>query len=268
MRGSVGAWVASSVLGRRLLLVLLLVVPVLANASAQVILRTAAQMGSDPKYIDQPADHARIVSGLCIDIHRAIEHIDPSIRIVGDQNWEPAARIEHLLEDGRLDMACALVRTPERERSLRFVEPRVAAFHYKLAARTGDAIEVRGWDDVRKLEPDNLILANHGWGYVHQLDAIPGLRIDMSAYSPDVNLQKLAAGHGRFFYFREPGLTEAIRRVGLAGQVRILPAVMSDSDVFMALRATLPPSTIAIVQHAMSQLDSSGELARLAGRWN
>ena len=236
-------------------------------AVAQTVLHTAAQMGSDPQYIDSMIGQTHVVNGLCIDLHRAIERVEPSLRIAGDQNWQPSSRIEEHLADGRLDMACAMVRTPEREKHLLFIEPRVSTLNFVLASRSNDPAQIKSWDDVRRLAPDNVVLANHGWGYVHQLDDVPGLHLDTSAYSPEVNLQKLVAGHGRFFYFREPGISEAIHRAGVAGQVHILPTVMKTADTFMAVRADLPTQTVAVLQQAMMQLASTGELAKLAARW-
>lgn len=136
-----------------------------AHAAETLELRTAAQLATAPKFIAQ-GDGA---AGLCIDLHRAIERLDPAIRITGDQQWRPLLRLEAELRSGSLDMACGLMRNREREAELAYLEPSLFSVTYFLVARADDAVDVAGWDDVRNLGDKGAILAMHGFGQVARL---------------------------------------------------------------------------------------------------
>lgn len=230
-------------------------------AGAQV-LRTAAQIGSAPKF-DVPAAGSRAVTGICVDIFRAMEAAQPGLRIVGDQNWLPAVRIEAQIAAGSLDIACAISRSRDDARRFTFIEPALFALDFRLAARRDDPVEIRNWDDVRGLAPDDLILVNHGWSYAMRLNAIPGLHVDDSGPTPDVNLKKLVRSRGRFFYFRSPGFSEAIAASDLCGDVRILPAVLEHADAYMIASRQLPQATVAELSGIIRTLHSSGQLDRI-----
>jgi hypothetical protein len=187
---------------------------------------------------------------------------------VGDQEWQPAPRIEHMLLSSRLDIACGLVRSAQLEAETLYIEPRLLTFKYRLAVRTDDSVEVHNWDDVRKLSPDNVILANHGWSSTQQLQEIEGLHVDSNAYTSSINLQKLSSGRGRFFYFRDPGFAEAIHKAGVEGKIRVLPVAMKTADVYLVVRSGLPVEVTDMIRQAVGKLDSSGELVRLTSKWN
>lgn len=231
-------------------------------AAGEVVLRTAAQIGSAPKF-DVPGPGNRPVTGLCIDFFRAMEAAQPGLRVVGDQSWLPAVRIENRLVDGSLDIACAISHSPEDEDRYFYVAPALFAFDFKLAARRNDPVDVHDWDDVRKLAPDNRILVNHGWAYADRLGAVPGLHVDDSGPTPEVNLKKLARSHGRFFYFRDPGFQTAIEAAKLCDQVRVLPAVFEHTDAYLIASRHLPPPTIEQLHRVIARLQANGELDRI-----
>lgn len=235
---------------------------------ADTTLRTAAQVDSDPKYVDVVSGASHSVSGVCVDIFRAMESANPSLHIVGDQSWQPGSRVEYMLEIGRLDIACGLVHSPEREKQFRFIEPHLFTFHYGLAARADDDVKITSWDDVRKLKPDNIILANHRWGSTSQLEKIPGLNVDSRAYDSGTNLKKLLAGHGRFFFFRDPGFSLIINKAGMHDRVRVLPTVMTVADTYMAVRKDLPEAAVAEIQKALVQITADGVLTDIKAKWN
>src|SRR4051812_7351279 len=84
--------------------------------------RTAAQEGSYPKFTALSADSKAHIGGLCIDIMRGIERVEPDLRFVGDQNWQPLMRIEAGVQGGQLDAACGLLKTPARLEKMDFIE--------------------------------------------------------------------------------------------------------------------------------------------------
>ncbi|MYM68615.1 transporter substrate-binding domain-containing protein [Pseudoduganella sp. FT55W] len=243
------------------LLCALLGTPVLA---APTVLKVVAQEGTEPKYI--PAGIGRVV-GLCVDLYRAIERIEPNVVFSGDQQWTPALQALSQLASHEHDALCAVQRTEERTRQYVFLEPALFQMRYQLIARAGDPVTVNNWDDVRNLGPKGIILANRGYTAPGMLERIGGLQVDASASTPAANLQKLIAGRGRFFLHRAPGMQGFIDRAGATTRVRILPTVMATTDVYMALGTHVDPAVRQRVQRALEQLDKNGELARLLRKW-
>lgn len=234
-----------------------------AQAADVIELRTAAQQSTAPKFV--PADGG--AAGLCVDIHRAIEKADPGLRITGDQQWRPLPRLEAELRSGTLDIGCGLMRNREREADLAYADPALFAVSYHLVARGDDPVDVQSWDDVRNLGDKGAILAIHGFGQVARLKELGGLTIDAGAADAATNLRKLLAGRGRFYYHRSPGIAAEIRKAGLEGKVRVLPAMMDSQRFYMVASRHVAGSTLARLNRALAQLDASGELKRLFGKW-
>jgi ABC-type amino acid transport substrate-binding protein len=234
-----------------------------ARAADIIELRTAAQQSTAPKFVQVEGSAA----GLCIDIHRAIEKTDPALRITGDQQWRPLPRLEAELRSGTLDIGCGLMRNREREAELAYADPALFSVSYHLVARADDPVEVQSWDDVRSLGDKGAILAIHGFGQVARLKELGGLTVDAGAVDATTNLRKLLAGRGRFYYHRSPGIATEIRKAGVDGKVRVLPVMMDSQRFYMVAGRHLPGSTLARLNRALAQLDASGELKRLAGKW-
>lgn len=247
-----------------LLLAACLLLPPAAGAEP-VVLRVAAQEGTEPKFI---ADGKDRIIGLCVDIFRAIERIDPGLVFVGDQQWMPLIRAYHEVAVQQRDALCGVQRTEEREQRYVYLDPPLFSIHYMLLARTGDDVAIRDWDDVRKLGKDGVVLGNRGYATTDFLIAQGGLQIDASATSPAMNVQKLVAGRGRFFLHRAPGLARLIASAGATGKVRILPTVMSTAQLYMVMGRHIDPAVVARVRGAIEQMERTGELARLLKKWD
>jgi hypothetical protein len=235
-------------------------------AAGDVSLRSAAQIGSAPKF-DSPTGSHDIV-GICVDIYRAIEGADPGLRIIGDQTWLPAIRIEQQIVDGKLDIACGFPKSQAFQPRYVFIEPKLFTFEFHMAVRAGDDADVHDWNDVRRLGPQNVVLVNHGWAYSSRVADIGGLRIDDSGPTPDVNLHKLVAGRGRFYYFRMPGFVHAIVSEDLCEEVRVLPSVLEYTDVYLIAGHHVPAAIVDRLGHALQVLNASGQLASIKEKWS
>lgn len=249
--------------GALLLAACLLLAP--AAKAEPVTLRVAAQEGTEPKFIADGKDH---IIGLCVDIFRAIERIDPGLVFVGDQQWMPLIRAYHEVAMQQHDALCGVQRTAERERQYVYLDPPLFPIQFMLLARAGDNVVIHDWEDVRKLGKDGVVLANRGHAATGILAAQGGLQINASATSPAMNVQKLVAGRGRFFLHRAPGLARLIASAGATGKVRILPAVMSTAQLYMVMGRHIDPAVVARVRGAVEQMEKSGELARLLKKWD
>jgi glutamate/aspartate transport system substrate-binding protein len=230
-------------------------------------IRTVAQYASEPKFVALDANGGNAIGGLCIDILRAIERVDPTLKFIGDQTWQPLPRIEAGLGNGQLDAVCALLPEGPREVKYTFIEPPVMVVNFYLVARADDDVQIANWDDVRRLGKQGVILAVHGIGILRKLREEGGLQIDAGAYTAKGNLGKLLAGRGRFYYRRSPGLETEIRTAGMTGKVKILPAIMQSEQWYMVLSKTVPADTADRIRQAIGTLKTRGELEQIQKKW-
>ncbi|WP_332853563.1 substrate-binding periplasmic protein [Duganella sp. S19_KUP01_CR8] len=229
-------------------------------------IRTSAQQGTEPKFQSASATGGRVV-GICIDIMRAVEKLDSDLKFTGDQAWQPLPRIYSGMDRGVLDASCGLSHSPERDKKYVFVGPPLFSIRYHLIARNDDAAVIANWDDLRKLAPDNVVLANRGFAGVTVLESAGVAQIDAGASDPKLNLQKLLAHRGRFFFHRMPGLQAVLDRSGLAEKFKILPTVMAISPLYFVLGKHVDPVLVDRLRTALQTLEKSGELERIAKAW-
>lgn len=257
MRGIYSIWTA---------LLLAVCPPVLAAGPPPIsLLRTAAQEGTEPKFIAVGKDR---IGGLCIDIMRAVEQADPGLRFVGDQRWKPLVRAYSELESGLEDVQCAVQHTAERSKRFTFIGPPLYTIEYHFLARSNDNVVINNWDDLRKLGPNNVVLVNRGFAAGDILGALGGIEVDASSTSQDLNLQKLLAGRGRLYFHRGPGLHKLLERTGNTNKVRILPQVMFSARLYFATSRQLDSRIGERLANVLYQLEKKGELERLMRKWD
>ncbi|MCG2586053.1 ABC transporter substrate-binding protein [Massilia sp. TS11] len=248
----------------RRLLACLLLLPPFALGAPVVELRTSAQLATAPKFISKGRTE---VVGLCVDVFRALERIDPGLRFSGDQQWRVTARIEDELERGQLDVACASVRSREREARYQFIDVPIMTARYFLLARADDPVQVNNWADLLALAPNNSMLVVKGFGILGRLREVGLSNIDDGALDNSTNLQKLVAGRARFFIMRSPGIDSLLRETGLEAKVRVLPAMLEQQPLFMMTGRHLAAATQQRLTRAIIRLEQSGELHRILVRW-
>lgn len=236
-----------------------------AAALAATDVRTAAQQGTEPKFLNDGRTGAMV--GICIDIMQAVERQDPSLKFTGQQNWQPLTRIYSGMDHGTLDASCGLSHSAERDRKYRFVGPALFNLHYHLIARIDDPVSIANWDDVRNLEPDGVVLANRGFAGVTVLQNAGVRLIDAGAASPQLNVQKLVARRGRLFFHRGPGLQALLNRTGYGDKVKILPTEMASSPLYFVVGKHVSASVVDRLRAALLALEKSGELERIARSW-
>jgi len=171
------------------------------------------------------------------------------------------------VEAGQLDAVCGLIRNEERAAAYRIPETPLFTVAYHFLVRADDQVNVKNLDEVRKLKNNGVILVNGGSGAVTFLKNAGNLKIDNLASSTARNIEKLLAGRGRFFYYRQPGLNSEIRKAGHEGKVRILPTVFDAQVFYMMLGPHMPKETEARLVQALARLNERGELKQIAERW-
>lgn len=240
-----------------------------AAPAGAIDVRTAAQEGAAPKFIAATVDGKPRIVGLCIDILRAIERVEPEIRFVGDQQWLPFIRVETAIDQGQLDVGCGMIRTREREKKNGFIDTPMFPVDYLLVVRADDDVQVRDWTDVRKLGDQGVVLTIHGFvGIATFMKNLGGLHVDPGGRSARVNLDKLLAGRGRFFVHRTPGIYGEIASSGLQDKVKVLPTVMYTENFHMMVARTMTADTRDKINRALIRLGESGEMAKLVRQWD
>lgn len=223
-------------------------------------LRTGAQ-DSSPKYYLEGTQ----MKGLCVDLIKAVERTDPTLKFTGYDRFVPLPRIEEGMasDPAAYDVFFGLIKSPAREAKFNFIDIPLYQTSLKLAARADDAIEVKSFDDIRKLGDEGSILAVRGTAHVAFLQQQGGLKIDAGANTTADDLIKLVNHRGRFVFNTNISLAHEIKRQKLEGKIRIIPATFHAEPQYLAVSKTLPPDTIAKLKSALARLESSGELSKI-----
>lgn len=240
---------------------LLLTAILLASAvttAAAIEIRTAAQ-DSQPKFVKD----SNGVSGLCVDIFKAIERTDPELKFSQLKDFVPLPRIEDGLVNGTLDAFCGLAKTASRQTKFDFIETPLYMTHSVLAARSDEKSDPQNFDDLRKLGPDAMVMVVTQTVHAEVLAAQPGLKVDAGAKDTSLNLQKLIAGRGRFVYHNDFALVDEIQRDKLGDKVKILSGSFASEGRYLVLSKLAAPGIKQKLTAALEKLGKSGELAKI-----
>lgn len=232
------------------------------TVAAPLVIRTAAQ-DSPPKFLKDGNN----INGLCIDVFRAIERLDPSLSFPILHEFVPLPRIEHQLSVGNYDLFCGLAKTPKREASLDFIEPPVYLTHATLAVRADDDIEIKSFDDLRKLGDKGVVLVVAKTVHAETLKAEAGIRFHDTSLSLGQTLQLLLNGRGRLLFHSDLALAEQIRLDRLGDKIKVLPTRLQVEGRYIVFSKKAPPALREKVSAALEQLSKSGELAKLFQRY-
>lgn len=238
----------------------LLLACVLAPACAHTVeVRVAGQEALVPKWV-----HLRNrLAGICPDILAAVERVEPRLRFSGYHQSRSLPGIEMGLENGSLDVACALTSSRRRQAIARPAGPPVYLVRHRLVARADDAADIHSVQDLARTGA--LVIAPRGAMSTGELRAA-GVRIDDATDDNWVNLRKVLAGHGRFVDMNELTLHHYLRDSGLAQRLRILPAVLEEEPTYFWVSRKADPAIARLLGAALEKLAASGELERIYAR--
>lgn len=201
--------------------------------------------------------------GICVDIYKAIETLDPQLRFVIDEETMPLRRIEYELHAGRRDLICGARKTPAREAAgMQFLKSGFYTSGYRLAVRSDDDVQVSSWEDVKKLGNQGVVLIMQGHGEIERLQQL-GIQLDSGTPSAEQNLIKLEAGRARFFYHRDIFFKSSSFNPKDHPKVRLIPTVFDPSPAYIAAGKMLSKDTLAQIETAFNRLMRSGEIARI-----
>jgi len=222
-------------------------------------LRTGAQDNNALKYDLRNAAKP----GICVEVLQAIEAGDPELHFSGTEQPMSLRRIEALLAEGQLDIFCALIRSPAREARMAFIEVPIYTVRHRIAVRAEDGVNVHSLEEIRRLGHEAAVIVNKSTAHEDLLRSAGGLQIDASSPDTAVNLKKLVAQRGRFYYHTENALLRYIEDGGLEGKVRLLPTVFKSEALYLACSPRLAPATRQRLQQALEKLARRGELERI-----
>lgn len=232
-----------------------------AAMGAPLALRVMAQESIPPKWIATRTG----LRGLCPDILLAIERIEPRLKFSRSIEIRSIPFLEKGLERGTIDGACALLDTDRRRAIARIAGPPLYAVRHRLAARVDDKVSIGSLAELAALKP--LINTQRNASYAEQLRAL-GLEVDDSSGDNTVNLNKIIAGHGRFFYINELTLNWMLENEGFKGKVRMLDWVVREEPIYFHLSKKTPAVAVHLVDSALDRLEASGELAKIHAKWS
>ena len=203
------------------------------------------------------------MSGLCIDIFKALERTDPELKFPPLAGFTPLPRTEAQLLDGTLDVICGLAGTKDRKEKFDVIEIPIYTTHLTLAARKDDTADVKGFDDIRKLGADAIVLTVTQTVQAELAAAQTGLKVDSAAKDTSQNLQKLVAGRGRFILHNDFALVDEIKRDNLGDKVKLLPVQLTTEGRFFIVSKKAQPGLKDKLTAALDKLSKSGELTKI-----
>jgi len=234
-----------------------------AGAAPPLVVKTVFQEGFPVKY---DADNKEY-PGICVEVIRALEEVDPDLHFTGLGTHATTARILRMLDTHEIDVFVGIGRTADREARYDWIAPPVFSAHPRLYVRREDATRFRTLDDIRRLKEDRTILVNFGSVQDEYLQDIPGLSIESGGADTEKNLQKLMLGRGRFYFGSDLNTGPVIRQMALGGRVLALPIRFEQADNYMVVARDAPPELKVRLRSALGKLVASGRLERIAHKY-
>lgn len=239
---------------------LLLALPTCLAGAAGMTLRVMGQESLPPKWIFRNG----AASGVCPDILAAIEKAEPRLHFGHTPDYRSVLVVEQGLQNGSVDAACALLDTPQRNAIAVRVGPPLYMVRQRLAAAAGDPADIRSLDNLVRQKA--LVNTSRGAAYIEQLRAL-GVEVDDSSGDNLINLKKILAGHGRFFYMNELTLHWLVRENRLQNKIKLMPAVLREDPIYFWVSRKAPAQAVELVDATLKKLAANGELAHIYARW-
>ncbi len=176
----------------------------------------------------------------------------------------PWARAQALVAQGKADILVGPYKTFERQQLMAFSKLPFYQDQMVFYVRKGTLLDWSG--DYATLADQRIAIVN-GWAYGPAFDkARPQLRLDV-VNSVDSGLKMLAAQHVTMFASNRRNTEPVLGRLGMAGQVAMLPRVIEVQDGYFGFPKR--PAADALRKEfdaEFQRMVDSGELKRLGQR--
>lgn len=239
------------------------VLPALAQAPAPALqLRTVQQSGSLVKY-DPDGSPSR--PGLCLEILRAVEKVDPGLRFTGLDQQVPLKRVERLLADGLVDVFFCLLRSPERERQWRYVPVPLYVVRHVVVQRSDDTRRMETLTELAAASRTKPVLVMRGTALARRLTAANVVINEVG--SEREALEMLTRGRADAIYGQDINLQRQVAETRLADKVRVGRNAFHEEPQYVAVRADLPAAHEERLLQALKRLERDGQLRQLADKY-
>lgn len=239
----------------------LLVCTASLRAGAETVtLRTAAQEGSAPKYINTDGQS----TGVCPDILAAIERVDKGLHFSVDARPTPTKRSETEIKEGNLDVICALLDTPQRNEIAYRISTPLFVLRERLVGRRDDNEPIAKIQDLAK--SGGIVVTQSGASYAAELRR-HGVQVIETPGGSVIALRNVLNKRARFYYTNELTGAYYIKAEGMGEQLRLHPGVLQSSPSYLWASRLLDTATVQRLEQALAQLKRSGELDRIYQRY-
>ncbi|MBC7918455.1 MAG: transporter substrate-binding domain-containing protein [Rhodoferax sp.] len=220
-----------------------------------IVLRTAAQEGSAPKFTESQTG----IQGHCPDIFRALEKADPLLKV---DVAAPSSikRLETNLKEGRLDIVCALLETPLRNEIAHRISTPLFSVRERVVGRVDETLQIRSLKDLADM--GELVATQNGASYTAALRG-QGVKVDDSSGDSAVALRKLVNGRVRFYYTNEQTGAYYIHAGGLEGQLRLMPGILQETPSYLWVSRKVDDATLQRLERAVARLHKEGVLDKI-----
>lgn len=228
---------------------------------AVVSLRTVQQSGSIAKYA---ASSDAPLPGICMEILRAVERVDPGLRFVGVESRAPLRRVERMLAQNEIDVFFCLLKSPERAQQWRYLPVPLYRIRHMVVQRIG-APEITSLRDLVATGQQKPVLVTQGTLLAQTLaraHVVTG-----EAPSEREALQMLLLGRTDAVYGQDVNLLRNLRESGLSDRLRLSPTVFQEDVQYATVSRQLPAEIEQRLTLALQTLDRDGQLRAIADRY-
>ncbi|MDR7272481.1 glutamate/aspartate transport system substrate-binding protein [Pelomonas saccharophila] len=206
-------------------------------------------------------------SGICPDLLRALERLDPGLRFHGYGSALSLPLIDVGLRNGNVGAACGLLERAERHAYATRLLPPLYRVRHRVAVRADDEANPRSLADLLVLSGDQAVIVTRGSAYPAMLREA-GFKVDDSTGDYQANLRKLLAGRARFIYGGEQALWRSIQQAQLTQRLRLLPTVFAEEPIYLWASQQLSPAQREGIARGLERLEASGELAAIVRHYH
>lgn len=233
------------------------------GAQAQDLhLRTVQQSGSLVKY---DPDGGPLKPGLCLEILRAVEKLDPGLHFSGLEQQVPLKRVERLLAEGLVDAFFCLLKSPEREKQWRYVPVPLYTIRHVVVQRADDPRHLDTLADLAELSRRRPVLVMRGTALARRLLAADVAIAEVA--SEREALQMLTLRRADAIYGQDINLQRHVAETKLGDKLKVGRTAFQEEAQFVALRADLPPAHEERLTQALRKLERDGTLRQLTEKY-
>lgn len=224
-------------------------------------LRTVQQSNSMAKYA--PGDGNR--PGICMEILRAVEQVDPKLRFSGLEQQVPLRRVEIMLGQGDIDVFFCLLRSADREKQWRYLPVPLYRIQHVVAMRQDGGSEPRDLGALVEASRHKAVVVTRGTVLATTLREA-GATVTEAASDFEA-LQMLTMGRTDHVYGQDLNLMRHLREFRSGEKLRIASTVFQSDHQYLALSRKVPAAVEQRLLQALQKLEREGKLKAISDKY-